>query len=53
VGKTKRGKGKKLTALADYSNLPVSVYATSASQHEVTLVGMYWTAGSSPRNPNE
>jgi transposase len=38
VGKTKRGKGTKLMAVADGSGLPVAVYTTSASPHEVTLV---------------
>ena len=39
MGKTKRGKGTKLMALADSSGLPLSVCAASASPHEVTLVG--------------
>ena len=38
MGKTKRGKGTKLMALTDGSGLPISVYVTSASPHEVTLV---------------
>ncbi len=38
MGKTKRGKGTKLMALADASDLPLSVCAASASPHEVTLV---------------
>jgi transposase len=38
VGKTKRGKGTKLMALADGSGLPLAVHAASASPHEVTLV---------------
>lgn len=38
VGKTKRGKGTKLMALADRSGLPLSVHVASASPHEVTLV---------------
>lgn len=38
VGKTKRGKGTKLMAVADGASLPVAVHATSASPHEVTLV---------------
>ncbi|MEX1138946.1 MAG: IS5 family transposase [Bacteroidota bacterium] len=37
-GKTKRGKGTKLMAVADGAGLPVAVYATSASPHEITLV---------------
>ncbi len=39
MGKTKRGKGTKLVALADASGLPLSVCAASASPHQVTLVG--------------
>jgi transposase len=38
VGKTKRGKGTKLMAMADSNGFPVSVYTASASLHEVTLV---------------
>jgi transposase len=38
VGKTKRGKGTKLMAVADSAGLPVAIHATSASPHEVTLV---------------
>lgn len=38
MGKTKRGKGTKLMALADASGPPLSVCAASASPHEVTLV---------------
>ena len=38
MGKTKRGKGTKLMALADASGLPLSLCAASASPHEVTLV---------------
>ena len=38
MGKTKRGKGTKLMALANTSGLPLAVYAASASPHEVTLV---------------
>ncbi len=39
MGKTKRGKGTKLMAIADGSSLPLAVHAASASPHEVTLVG--------------
>jgi transposase len=39
VGKTKRGKGSKLMAVADGNGLPLSVHAASASPHEVRLVG--------------
>jgi transposase len=38
VGKTKRGKGTKLMAVADRAGAPVAVYVTSAAPHEVTLV---------------
>lgn len=38
VGKTKRGKGTKIMAIADSSGLPVAVWIASASPHEVTLV---------------
>src|SRR6478735_7786119 len=38
VGKTKRGKGTKLKAIADASGLPLAVHSASASPHEVTLV---------------
>lgn len=38
MGKTKRGKGTKLMAVADGAGIPVAIHATSASPHEVTLV---------------
>ena len=38
IGKTKRGKGTKLMAVADSSGFPVAVHITSAAPHEVTLV---------------
>ena len=38
VGKTKRGKGTKVMAVADRHGLPLAIYITSASPHEVTLV---------------
>ena len=37
VGKTKRGKGTKVMAVADRNGLPVSVCAESATPHVVTL----------------
>jgi hypothetical protein len=37
VGKTKRGKGTKIMAVADRNGLPVFVCAESATPHEVTL----------------
>lgn len=39
VGKTKRGKGTKLLAVADGAGLPLAVYTDSASPPEVRLVG--------------
>ena len=38
MGKTKRGKGTKLMAVADGFGLPLAVHTTSASPHEVRLV---------------
>jgi transposase len=38
VGKTKRGKGTKIMAVADRHGLPVAIHVASASPHEVTLV---------------
>jgi len=38
VGKTKRGKGTKVMALADRHGLPIAVHIESASPNEVTLV---------------
>lgn len=38
MGKTKRGKGTKIVAVADGTGLPVAVCAESATPHEVTLV---------------
>jgi len=38
VGKTKRGKGTQVMAVADRSGLPVAVCIESASPHEVKLV---------------
>ena len=38
VGKTKRGKGSKVMAVADGTGLPIAISVTSASPHEVTLV---------------
>ncbi len=38
MGKTKRGKGTKLMAVADGSGLPIAAHTASASPHEVTLV---------------
>ena len=38
VGKTKRGKGTKIMAVADGSGLPIALCTACASPHEVTLV---------------
>lgn len=38
MGKTKRGKGSKIMAVADRTGLPLAVYVASASPHETTLV---------------
>ena len=38
MGKTKRGKGSKLMAVADRFGLPLAACAASASPHESTLV---------------
>jgi transposase len=38
VGKTKRGKGTKIMAVADRHGLPVSICIESATPHEVKLV---------------
>ena len=38
MGKTKRGKGWKIMAIADRGGLPVAVHIESATPHEVTLV---------------
>lgn len=51
MGKTKRGKGTKLMALADASGLPLAVHAASASPHEVTLVGATLAASCAGEEP--
>ena len=38
VGKTKRGKGSKIMAIADRTGLPIAIYVSSASPHETQLV---------------
>jgi len=38
MGKTKRGKGTKLTAIAEAAGLQLAVHTDSASPHEVTQV---------------
>lgn len=44
VGKTKRGKGTKIMAVADRNGLPVSICTESATPHEVTLAARGGTA---------
>jgi hypothetical protein len=50
VGKTKRGKGTKIMAVADRNGLPVSVCAESATPHEVTLATSTLHEWSFPRH---
>ena len=38
VGKTKRGEGSKIMAIADRQGLPIAVHVESATAHEITLV---------------
>ena len=38
MGKTKRGKGSKIMAIADRTGLPVAIHVSSATPNEVTLV---------------
>lgn len=38
MGKTRRGKGSKIMAIADRAGFPVAVHVASASPHETTLV---------------
>jgi len=38
VGKTKRGKGSKIMAIADRAGLPIAVHVSSASPAEITLL---------------
>jgi transposase len=38
VGKTKRGKGTKLMAVADSAGIPVAIHTAPANPHEITLV---------------
>ena len=38
IGKTKRGKGTKIMAIADASGLPVALWTGGANTHEVKLV---------------
>ena len=50
VGKTKRGKGSKIMAIADRRGLPVAVHVETATPHEVTLVHATSRSGLSSRS---
>src|SRR5688572_1921932 len=51
VGKTKRGKGTKIMAIADRAGLPVAITIASASPHETQLVAQTLNASFLPDNP--
>ena len=51
MGKTKRGKGTKLMAVADRSGLPLAVHTVGASPHEVILVEETLKAGFTQQKP--
>jgi hypothetical protein len=51
VGKTKRGKGTKIRAIADGAGLPLAITIASASPHETTLVTQTLNASFLPDNP--
>ena len=51
MGKTKRGKGTKLLAVADRAGLPLAVHTESASPHEVTLVQATLAQGFTAKPP--
>ncbi len=53
VGRTKRGKGTKIMAIADASGLPVAVCVESASPHEVKLVEKTIYSGFTPYAPDK
>jgi hypothetical protein len=52
-GKTKRGKGTKILAIADAFGLPVAAHVESASLHEVKLVGATIESGFSQHAPDK
>jgi transposase len=52
VGKTKRGKGSKIMAIADSHGLPLAAMVASASPHEVTLVDETLDAAWTERLPD-
>jgi transposase len=51
VGKTKRGKGTKLMAVADRAGFPLAVHTAAATPHEVTLVPGTLAATFTPERP--
>ncbi len=51
MGKTKRGKGTKLMAMADGAGLPLAVHTSAASPHEVTLVHTTLAQGFTTEQP--
>lgn len=53
VGKTKRGKGTKIMAIADASGFPVAACVESASPHEVTLVEKTIDSSFTPYAPDK
>lgn len=53
VGKTKRGKGTKIMAIADASGLPVAACVESASPHEVKLVEKTIDSSFTPYAPDK
>src|SRR5690606_30098768 len=53
VGKTKRGKGTKIMAVADRHGLPVAICTASASPHEVKLVDRTLDASHVPFAPDK
>jgi transposase len=53
VGKTKRGKGTKIMAIADASGFPVAACVESASPHEVKLVEKTIDSSFTPHAPDK
>ena len=53
VGKTKRGKGTKIMAIADVSGFPVAAHIESASPHEVKLVEATVDSSFTPDAPDK
>ena len=53
VGKTKRGKGTKIMAIADAAGFPVAACVESASPHEVKLVEKTIDSSFTPNAPDK